>query len=41
LGATEALLSGLPSAPPSPSLAPGWGAEIDWDYVRTRTVGQY
>ena len=25
----------------SPSMAPGWGAEIDWEYVRTRTVSQY
>ncbi|HEV8632994.1 MAG TPA: enolase C-terminal domain-like protein [Chloroflexota bacterium] len=25
----------------SPSMSPGWGAEIDWDYVRTRTVQEY
>ena len=25
----------------TPSMAPGWGAEIDWDYVRTHTVHQY
>lgn len=24
-----------------PSLLPGWGAEIDWEYVRHRTVAEY
>jgi L-alanine-DL-glutamate epimerase-like enolase superfamily enzyme len=25
----------------APSLAPGWGAEIDWDYVAKQTVARY
>jgi len=24
-----------------PSLLPGWGAEIDWEYVKHRTVAEY
>ena len=25
----------------SPSMLPGWGAEIDWAFVKSRTVGEY
>ena len=25
----------------APSLSPGWGAEIDWDYLKKRTVAEY
>jgi L-alanine-DL-glutamate epimerase-like enolase superfamily enzyme len=25
----------------APSTLPGWGAEIDWDFVRKRTVSTY
>jgi L-alanine-DL-glutamate epimerase-like enolase superfamily enzyme len=25
----------------SPSMLPGWGAEIDWEYVKKRTVAEY
>src|SRR5258708_34519524 len=25
----------------SPSTLPGWGAEIDWEFVKRRTVGEY
>jgi L-alanine-DL-glutamate epimerase-like enolase superfamily enzyme len=24
-----------------PSMLPGWGAELDWDYIRKRTVAEY
>jgi L-alanine-DL-glutamate epimerase-like enolase superfamily enzyme len=24
-----------------PSMLPGWGAELDWDYIRSRTVAEY
>ena len=44
--AARARESGITNAPDastatSPSLLPGWGAELDWDYIRSRTVAEY
>jgi L-alanine-DL-glutamate epimerase-like enolase superfamily enzyme len=47
-GHRDAAIEGGITNPPAvvaghlaPSMLPGWGAEIDWDYVRKHTIGEY